>query len=109
MGRCLNCIHYDVCDTDRHEKERLYGDCSDFLNDADVVPKSELELYMRLYHEVEEELASTYNKLENAKSEVAKIFEEIETIIDPYTDEYGTMLTLEEDDFAELRKKYMED
>lgn len=82
MGRCLNCIHFDVCDTDRCEKERLYGDCSDFLNDADVVPKSELELYMQLYHEVEEELASTYDKLENAKSEVAKIFEEIEKQID---------------------------
>lgn len=36
MGRCLNCIHFDACDTDRHEKERLYGDCSDFLNDVDV-------------------------------------------------------------------------
>lgn len=36
MARCLNCIHFDVCDTDRHEKERLYGDCRDFLNDADV-------------------------------------------------------------------------
>lgn len=37
MSRCLNCIHFDVCDTDRHEKERLYNDCSDFLNEADVV------------------------------------------------------------------------
>ena len=36
MARCLNCIHYDVCDSDRHDKERLYGDCSDFLHD-DVV------------------------------------------------------------------------
>ena len=37
MARCLNCIHCDVCDSDRHDKERLYGDCSDFLHDADVV------------------------------------------------------------------------
>lgn len=36
MARCLNCIHCDVCDSDRHDKERLYGDCSDFLHD-DVV------------------------------------------------------------------------
>jgi hypothetical protein len=37
MARCLNCIHCDVCDSDRHDKERLYGDCSDFLHDDDVV------------------------------------------------------------------------
>ena len=42
MARCLNCIHCDVCDTDRCEKERLYGQCSDFLHDDDVVPKSEI-------------------------------------------------------------------
>ena len=41
MGRCLNCIHFDVCDSDRHYMERAYGDCSDFLNDDDIAPKSE--------------------------------------------------------------------
>ena len=37
MARCLNCIHCDVCDTDRYYKERVYGDCSDFFNDANIV------------------------------------------------------------------------
>ena len=41
MARCLNCIHFDVCDSDRHERERMYRDCSDFLNDDDITPKSE--------------------------------------------------------------------
>ena len=40
------------------------------------------------------------------KSEVEKIFEEIEKIVDTYGDEYGTMLTLEEEEFTELKKKY---
>ena len=43
MARCLNCLHYDVCDSDRHEKERIYGDCSDFLGDAEVVPREEVD------------------------------------------------------------------
>ena len=42
MGRCLNCIHFDVCDIDRHRKERMYGDCSDFFDDNDVVSKSKV-------------------------------------------------------------------
>lgn len=37
MGRCLNCVHFDVCDSDRHDKEWLYGDCCDFLHDNDAV------------------------------------------------------------------------
>ena len=41
MTRCLNCLHCDVCDSDRHEKERIYGDCSDFLSDADFVPMAD--------------------------------------------------------------------
>ena len=41
MGRCLNCIHFDVCDIDRRDMERTYGDCSDFLNDNDVAPKNQ--------------------------------------------------------------------
>ena len=50
---------------------------------ADVVPKSEVDLYKKLNDELEDELASTYDKLENAKTEVAReIFEEIENAID---------------------------
>ena len=52
------------------------------ISAADVAPKSEVELYMRLYHEVEDELASTYDKLDKAKAEVAReIFEEIEKLV----------------------------
>lgn len=86
MARCLNCIHYDVCDTDRCEKERLYGQCSDFLHDDDVVPKSEVE---------------------KAKQEVAReIFEKIEqrfklnALLGGVVD-FGLH-------FCELKKKYTE-
>ena len=79
------------------------------LPTADVVPKSEVDLYKRQVDELEDELATTYDKLEKAKAEVAKkIFGEIEENISP-------MLGLEDDKeyvailataFAELKKKY---
>ena len=48
---------------------------------ADVVPKSEVDLYRRQVDELEDELATTYDKLEKAKTDVAReIFEEIEEI-----------------------------
>lgn len=37
---------------------------------ADVVPKSEVDLYRKQVDELEDELASTYDKLENAKAEI---------------------------------------
>lgn len=37
---------------------------------ADVAPKSEVDLYRKQVDELEDELASTYDKLENAKNEV---------------------------------------
>lgn len=53
MARCLNCIHFDVCDSDRRDMERSYGDCSDFLHDDDVVPKSEVaKIFEELYNSV---------------------------------------------------------
>ena len=39
MARCLDCIHFDVCDTDRRERERRYEQCGDFLHKDDLVPK----------------------------------------------------------------------
>ena len=52
------------------------------LPTADVVPKSEVDLYRRQVDELEDELASTYDKRENARAEVAReIFEEIEKAI----------------------------
>lgn len=88
MARCLNCIHCDVCDSDRHDKERLYGDCSDFLHD--VVPREEVD---------------------HIKADTAReIFVEIENIAYTHFDVRGDEESLEIliDEFAELKKKYME-
>ena len=50
------------------------------------------------------------NGYKTKASEVAEeIFAEIEKIIDTYGDEYGTMLVIDEDGLAELKKKYQED
>lgn len=132
MGRCLNCIHYDVCDTDRHEKERLYGDCSDFLNDTEVVPKSEVEAleceiatlkksalpsYCQAVGEEEAiKIGKQYGKAEAAR----EIFEEIETILKivkiPCINAEGYITPLrasywaiDPNDYAELKKRYTED
>ena len=46
--------------------------------------KSRVDLYRRLNDELEDELASTYDKLENAKAESAReIFEDIEKVFEP--------------------------
>ena len=46
--------------------------------------KSEVDLYKRLNDELEDELASTYDKLENAKADYAsEIFEDIEKMFEP--------------------------
>lgn len=58
----------------------FYNDVVEMLEHG-VVPKSELELYMRLNAELEQELATTYDKLEEAESKIIKeIFEEIDKI-----------------------------
>lgn len=105
MARCLNCIHCDVCDIDRHEKEHLYGDCSDFLNDTDVVPKSEVE---RLYYNLQvvlEERAET-------KQEVAReIFKEMQSCLVMRHWHGHDILSFEFDavKYSELKKKYVTD
>ena len=49
---------------------------------ADVVAKSEYEMYIKLYHEVEDELASTYDKLDQAEAETAKkIFDDLTELL----------------------------
>ena len=81
------------------------------LPTADVVPKSEVDLYKRQVDELEDELATTYDKLEKAKAEVAReIFEEIENdYADFLFDGHRNIVVLTEKDFAELKKKYTED
>ena len=43
------------------------------ITTADVVPKSEVDLYRKQVDELEDELASTYDKLEKAKAEFAEL------------------------------------
>ena len=76
---------------------------------ADVVPKSEVDLYKRQVDELEDELATTYDKLEKAKAEVAReIFEEIENFIPRFSVGYFSYASLTEG-IAELKKKYTEE
>ena len=58
---------------------RVHCSQIDELPRADVVSKSDVDLYRKQVDELEDELASTYDKLEKARAEVAReIFEEIE-------------------------------
>lgn len=96
MARCLNCIHFDVCDTDRHEKERLYEDCSDFLNDYDVVPRSEIAM---IFEEITGVLSRHYhnNKItlgdrafmitakHSARHSIAALLQDIDELKEKYT------------------------
>ena len=87
--------------------------------------KSKVDLYKRLNDELEDELASTYDKLENAKADVAEeIFAEIESklksvyakwIVNNFFELDGYELDCVEAmfgidlNFAELKKKYTEE
>lgn len=104
------------------ERRQFLSDCGrelSFYNDViemlenDVVPKSAVELYQRLNAELEQELATTYDKLEDTKSEVEKIFEEIEKLMsDNYhqfcDDEYNYYDKGLADDIADLKKEIYE-
>lgn len=109
MARCLNCIHFDVCNHDRREYEETFGQCREFLNEDDVVQKSEVEMLQgalkaeERHNELTMEMAK--KALANAKSEVAReIFEEIEKIA---TAE-GAYDYVSIQEIAELKKKYTE-
>lgn len=79
-----------------------------------VAPRAEVELYKRQVNELEDELATTYDKLENAKAEVAReIFEEIEkhgrkVQSSDWNGEFWDVGILMRD-IAELKKKYTEE
>lgn len=88
---------------------------------VDIVEKSgdEEPLYKRLYKELEDELSSIYDKLENAKSEVArKIFGEMDEVVKVVTriNYKGVDLGDAEplgyvslSEYTELKKKYTEE
>ena len=84
---------------------------------ADVVPKSEVDLYKRQVDELEDELAQTYDKLETAKTEIAReIFEEIEYRIaiqaftsksEDYAEGMFDAIEWVDSKIDELKKKYV--
>ena len=76
MKKCKKCLHIDVCEKLRPLEYCLDKGCSHYKNEADVVPKSEVE----------------------------KIFEEIEKIA---TAE-GAYDYVSIQEIAELKKKYTE-
>lgn len=99
------------------ERRQLLDDCGrelNFYNDViamlenDVVSKRTLDVYMRLNSELEQELATTYDKLDEAENKVANnIFEEIDEFTYRYlndADYAGGDLIY---DIAELKKKYL--
>jgi hypothetical protein len=118
-----------VCEGDYFSKRSAIRSVK-AINPADVVPRSDVELYKRLNDALEDEISAAYDKLENAKTEVArKIFEEIEQKVKasitihleeinkehikdtPLYDRHsGIIFALQcMDDFiAELKKKYTE-
>lgn len=139
MAICKECIHHNICNDlvfgGGTENSNAIG-CKHFRSTADVVPRAEVDLYRRQVDELEDELASTYDKLENAEAEVERlegelivertrrknavnayhsakaevasvIFAEIESICLTHVDRYNRYLIYSED-FAELKKKYTE-
>lgn len=74
MVTCNDCIHRCVCPIadgcEYADEQHIRDDCEYFAYTADVVPKSEVDLYRKQVDELEDELASTYDKLENAKVEL---------------------------------------
>ena len=99
------------------ERREFFSDCGrelSFYNDViemlenGVVAKKIFEVYRRLNDELEEELATVYDKLEESESKVAeKIFEEIDKFIYRYlndNDYSGGDLIY---DINELKKKYL--
>lgn len=84
----------------------FYNDVIEMLENG-VVPKSDLNLYIQLNAELEQELAATYDKLEEAENKVEKIFEEINKFTYRYlndADYAGGDLIY---DIADLKSKIM--
>lgn len=90
-------------------KSALNKKYCDDLQMFEFIPEGKEDLYKKQIDELEDELASTYDKLENAKSEVAReIFEEIyKLLFSSFTAVMpcnSRLVSLNE--LAELKKKY---
>ena len=106
------------------DAERWFLKLLDEEPTADVVPRSELEVYENINQGLEGELSDAYYDLESTKSEVAReIFEEIERLTASVYNDFmfnregvgmiGTTLVVEFSDkidlaIAKLKKKYTE-
>ena len=116
MARCEECVHRRVCEEVNGLKCR-----PDFLwydakfgcpyYSAGVEPRAVVDLYKQLNDELEDELAIAYNRLEDARAELAReIFEEVENILN-ISRRRGTLSYNRQqfDYFFEiLKKKYTE-
>ena len=80
MARYIDTEHLFKCETCRHYTEgeecntfcdsgECYSPSINKLPTADVVPKSEVDLYKKQVDELEDELASAYDKLEKIKTD----------------------------------------
>ena len=95
----------------------IHRRCLQMIEDeptADVVPKSEVDLYRKQVDELEDELSLTYDKLEKAKADVAnEIFDAIYKLIDDCIIISDDRRYFQFDKFkkniAELKKKYIGD
>lgn len=74
---------------------------------ADVVPKSEVDLYRKQVDELEDELSLTYDKLEKAKAEGEKIIEEAFKMMQDNFVNTPIYKVFPSDLKAELKKKYL--
>lgn len=123
MVTCNNCFHCCVCPiadgVEYADEQHIRDDCEYFVDTADVVPKSEVEVLQgalkaeEQHNELTMEMAK--KALANAKAEVAReIFEEIDKIFNDYKlSEHGLRLIQHREPsidqrYAELKKKYTE-
>lgn len=109
--RCGNCIHKNVCDLYDIVQDPTHAiGCGNFLDVADVVPKSEVERLENAYSRaIRKSDKKAIASIQKAKQDVAsEIFSEIEKHV-------LENCCVTEDDvdsiwkhIAELKKKYME-
>lgn len=78
---------------------------------ADVVPRTDVDLYRGQVDELEDELAITYNRLEDARREMgSEIFKELERtpVFADYDTDGERILCFYAQEYDELKKKYTE-
>ena len=106
--RCGNCIHKNVCELYDIVQDPTHAvGCGNFLDTADVVPKSEYDEVLSSWQKIHDSYdADCIEHYKYGRAEVAReIFEEIEKVV-------GYALCVDLTDwsaFNELKKKYTEE